>query len=66
MTENATLLAKILIERYGLDGLPPRSIAEVAKRHGVMRETVRSFEGKLLERIKPVLLKELRECGPAS
>ena len=55
-----TLLAQILIERYGLDGRRPRSIAEVAEKHGLTRLTVRIFEGRLLEHLKSVIASEAK------
>lgn len=53
-----TLLAQILIERYGLDGRRPRSVAEVAERHGLTRLTVRWLEAPLVDHIKRVIEKE--------
>jgi DNA-directed RNA polymerase sigma subunit (sigma70/sigma32) len=49
----ALKLAHILVERYGLDGKPPRSIAEVAERHGLSRLEVRFLEIKALLAIRP-------------
>ena len=62
-TTNAkpTLLARILIERYGLDGRRPRSIAEVAEKHGLSRLTVRLLEGPLVDKVKRVLEQERAE-----
>lgn len=48
----ALKLALIVIERYGLDGKPPRSIAEVAQSYGLTREEVRLIEARLLKAIR--------------
>lgn len=38
----------ILVERYGLDGQPPRSLEEVARARGLSRIQVRQVEGRAL------------------
>ncbi|HZV02654.1 MAG TPA: hypothetical protein VFF73_38460 [Planctomycetota bacterium] len=64
--DNPTLLAQILIERYGLDGRPPRSVAEVAEQHGISRLSVRTLEGPLVKRISKVLARERQRKQLAS
>jgi DNA-directed RNA polymerase sigma subunit (sigma70/sigma32) len=49
------ILGQILVERYGLDGRPPRSVAEVAERHGITRAEVRGIEGPLVKKLKTLL-----------
>ena len=44
--EDVLEAALVLVERYGLDGKPPRSLADVAERHGVTRLEVRMLEMK--------------------
>jgi DNA-directed RNA polymerase sigma subunit (sigma70/sigma32) len=56
----AQRLAAILVERYGLDGEPPRSIAEVAERYGISRLEVRFLEIKALLMIKPAFEREAK------
>lgn len=56
--ENATLLSQILIDRYGLGGNVPMSISAVAKKYGLLRETIRGLEGPMIKHIKEILRKE--------
>jgi hypothetical protein len=44
--------AVILVERYGLDGKAPRSLAEVAEKHGMTRLAVRQVESRVLASLK--------------
>jgi len=60
-TKTSTLLAEILIERYGLDGAPPRSVAEVAEKHGLTRLAVRALEGPLVAQIRRVIERRREE-----
>ena len=55
VSEDALTLALVLVERFGLDGLPPRSIAEVAERYGLTRLDVRFLEIKGLLLMKSSL-----------
>ena len=53
VSAEALQLALVLVERYGLDGKAPRSIAEVAERRGLSRLEVRFLEIKALLAIRP-------------
>jgi len=47
--EGVLALLRVVIERYGLDGHPPRSVDEVAWRLGMPRLAVREIEGNVLK-----------------
>jgi DNA-directed RNA polymerase sigma subunit (sigma70/sigma32) len=51
----AVTLTLILIERYGLDGKPPRSLEEVANRYHLSREEVRVLESRVLALFKTLV-----------
>jgi hypothetical protein len=40
--------ALVFVERYGLDGTPPRSLADVAERYALTRLDVRRLESRVL------------------
>ena len=44
--------AMVLIERFGLDGKPARSLEEVSKRYGLPRFSVRLLEARLVIAMK--------------
>jgi len=44
--------ATVFVERYGLDGNAPRSLAEVAERYGITRLEVRHLESRVLKTLK--------------
>lgn len=44
--------ALVLVERFGLDGKPPRSLEEVSARYGISRISVRLLEGRLLRALR--------------
>src|SRR5262249_26781065 len=42
----------VVVARFGLDGKPPRTLAEVASGYGLSREGVRQIERRALERMR--------------
>jgi RNA polymerase sigma factor (sigma-70 family) len=47
--------AKIIVARYGLDGLEPRTLEEVGKSFRVTRERIRQLEKKAKEKLRKLL-----------
>lgn len=58
------LAALVFVERYGLDGSPPRSLAEVAEAHGLTRLRVRLLESRVLAILKAVFRNADTACHP--
>ncbi len=52
--EGVGVVLKVVMERYGLDGHPPRSVDEVAWRLGIPRLSVRQVEGEVLRLARSV------------
>lgn len=48
----------VVRQRYGLDGVEPRTLNELAEVMGVSRESVRQIEVKALKKLREILLKE--------
>ncbi len=44
--------ARVIIERFGLDGRSPRTLEEVGKKFGVTRERIRQIEARALSRFR--------------
>ncbi len=56
--------ACVLVERYGLDGREPRSLATVAIKYGLDRHAVRAIEARILVALKKAFEKgEKREAS---
>ena len=55
---------QVLVEVYGLDGQPPRSLAVVGRRSGVSREAVRYWHNKALVLLRlPLFSARLRQVS---
>ena len=53
--------ALVLRLRYGLDGAPPRTLAEIGRQLGITRERVRQLEVRALKRLKEAWGREALE-----
>ena len=53
--------SQILTMRFGLDGRPPRTLADVSRRFGLSRERVRQIEARSLESLRRLLAEEQGE-----
>jgi RNA polymerase primary sigma factor len=53
--------AEILNLRFGLDGRPPRTLAEVGRRFHVTRERVRQLQNAALHRLRRLIQKRDRQ-----
>jgi DNA-binding Lrp family transcriptional regulator len=61
-----SLAMRVLLERYGVDGRGPRSLAQVAAAHGVSRAHVRRLEGAALLALRELAAALLRGPPPRS
>lgn len=55
LAEGSLLPLKIFVERYGLDGYPPRTVQEAARRHRITVAEVRACEAHVLVVLRRVL-----------
>ena len=53
---------EIIMQRFGLDGMGPRTLEEIAKDYGVTRERIRQIEAKALRKLRhPSRSKKLKD-----
>lgn len=43
---------QVIIQRFGLDGKPPRTLEDVAANYGITRERIRQIENKAMRRLR--------------
>lgn len=53
----------LLVERYGLDGQPPRSVRETARRHRLSVERVRALESRVVLALKGAFAREVVDAA---
>ncbi len=52
----------VIWDRFGLDGLPIKTLRQIGSELGVTRERVRQIQGKALIKIKLKLIREKRDA----